>query len=66
MLVTSDAGFCSKLFLKFWVKRICIRSSLQVAAERVLVLNTVRSKLPVAFTTTDDAKDSVKEEIRLR
>ncbi|KAJ4823017.1 hypothetical protein Tsubulata_009222 [Turnera subulata] len=38
----------------------------EVAAEHVQVLNAVRSKLPFLVTTGDDAKDSVKEEIRLR
>ncbi|KAL3651676.1 hypothetical protein CASFOL_004678 [Castilleja foliolosa] len=38
----------------------------EVAAERVHVLNAVRSKLPFLVTTADDAKDSTKEEIRLR
>ncbi|KAL0376038.1 UNVERIFIED_CONTAM: Aspartate--tRNA ligase, chloroplastic/mitochondrial [Sesamum calycinum] len=37
-----------------------------VAAEHVHVLNAVRSKLPFLVTTADDAKDSTKEEIRLR
>ncbi|KAL3538767.1 hypothetical protein ACH5RR_002133 [Cinchona calisaya] len=40
--------------------------TLEVAAECVHVLNTVRFKLPFLVTTADDAKDSVKEEIRLR
>ncbi|XP_052193536.1 aspartate--tRNA ligase, chloroplastic/mitochondrial [Diospyros lotus] len=39
---------------------------IEVAAEHVEVLNGVRSKLPFLVTTGDDAKDSVKEEIRLR
>ncbi|KAK3012006.1 hypothetical protein RJ639_011264 [Escallonia herrerae] len=38
----------------------------EVVAERVQVLNPVRSKLPFLVTTSDDAKDSTKEEIRLR
>lgn len=38
----------------------------QVAARRVQVLNSVNSKLPFLVTTADDAKDSLKEEIRLR
>jgi len=38
----------------------------QVAASRVQVLNSVNSKLPFLVTTADDAKDTVKEEIRLR
>ncbi|XP_027170246.1 aspartate--tRNA ligase, chloroplastic/mitochondrial-like [Coffea eugenioides] len=45
---------------------ISFQLCLQVATERVFVLNTVRSKLPFVVTTTDDAKESVKEEIRLR
>lgn len=40
--------------------------TIEVAAEHVQVLNAVRSKLPFLVTTTDDAKDSIKEEIRLR
>ncbi|KAM7482393.1 hypothetical protein LguiB_006976 [Lonicera macranthoides] len=39
---------------------------IEVAAERVQVLNSVRSKLPFLVTTGDDVKDSLKEEIRLR
>ncbi|XP_058190489.1 aspartate--tRNA ligase, chloroplastic/mitochondrial [Rhododendron vialii] len=39
---------------------------IEVAAEHVQVLNAVRSKLPFLVTSSDDAKDSVKEEIRLR
>nr|DAD46820.1 TPA_asm: hypothetical protein HUJ06_016757 [Nelumbo nucifera] len=39
---------------------------IEVAAENVQVLNSVRSKLPFLVTTVDDAKESVKEEIRLR
>lgn len=39
---------------------------IEVAAEHVQVLNAVKSKLPFLVTTADDAKDSVKEEIRLR
>ncbi|EEF40290.1 aspartate--tRNA ligase, chloroplastic/mitochondrial [Ricinus communis] len=38
----------------------------EVAAENVQILNAVRTKLPFLVTTADDAKDSVKEEIRLR
>ena len=38
----------------------------QVVAEHVQLLNAVKAKLPFLVTTTDDAKDSVKEEIRLR
>ncbi|KAK9287246.1 hypothetical protein L1049_015659 [Liquidambar formosana] len=40
--------------------------TIEVAAEHVQVLNAVRSKLPFLVTIADDAKDSVKEEIRLR
>ncbi|KAL7002925.1 aspartate--tRNA ligase [Sarracenia purpurea var. burkii] len=39
---------------------------IEVAAEHVQLLNAVRSKLPFLVTTSDDVKDSVKEEIRLR
>jgi len=38
----------------------------QVVAEHVQLLNAVKAKLPFLVTTADDAKDSVKEEIRLR
>lgn len=40
--------------------------TIEVAVEHVQVLNAVRAKLPFLVTTADDAKDSVKEEIRLR
>ncbi|KAG6652666.1 aspartate--tRNA ligase, chloroplastic/mitochondrial-like [Carya illinoinensis] len=40
--------------------------SIEVAAECVQVLNAVKSKLPFLVTTAEDAKDYVKEEIRLR
>ncbi|XP_035539888.1 aspartate--tRNA ligase, chloroplastic/mitochondrial-like [Juglans regia] len=40
--------------------------SIEVAAECVQVLNAVKSKLPFLVTTGEDAKDYVKEEIRLR
>ncbi|KAF7808648.1 aspartate--tRNA ligase, chloroplastic/mitochondrial [Senna tora] len=39
---------------------------IEVAAESVQILNAVKSKLPFLVTTADDAKDSLKEEIRLR
>ncbi|KAF6176888.1 hypothetical protein GIB67_025948 [Kingdonia uniflora] len=39
---------------------------IEVAAEYVQVLNSVRGKLPFLVTTSDDAKESAKEEIRLR
>ncbi|KAK2439497.1 aspartate--tRNA ligase, chloroplastic/mitochondrial [Trifolium repens] len=39
---------------------------IEVAANEVQVLNSVNSKLPFLVTTSDDAKDSLKEEIRLR
>ncbi|KAK2444393.1 aspartate--tRNA ligase, chloroplastic/mitochondrial [Trifolium repens] len=39
---------------------------IEVAANDVQVLNSVNSKLPFLVTTSDDAKDSLKEEIRLR
>lgn len=38
----------------------------QIAAENVQVLNAVRAKLPFLVTTAEDAKDLMKEEIRLR
>lgn len=38
----------------------------QVAAENVQVLNSVKMKLPFLVTTADDAKETAKEEIRLR
>ncbi|XP_021755166.1 aspartate--tRNA ligase, chloroplastic/mitochondrial-like [Chenopodium quinoa] len=38
----------------------------EVAAEHVKVLNSVKAKLPFLVTTSDDVKDSVKEDIRLR
>ncbi|KAK2444524.1 aspartate--tRNA ligase, chloroplastic/mitochondrial [Trifolium repens] len=37
-----------------------------VAANEVQVLNSVNAKLPFLVTTADDARDSLKEEIRLR
>ncbi|KAF6176209.1 hypothetical protein GIB67_023500, partial [Kingdonia uniflora] len=40
--------------------------AIEVAAEYVQVLNSVRGKLPFLVTTSDDAKESAKEEIRLR
>ncbi|XP_022942888.1 aspartate--tRNA ligase, chloroplastic/mitochondrial-like isoform X1 [Cucurbita moschata] len=39
---------------------------IEVAAEHVQILNSVGSKLPFLVTIADDAKDSAKEEIRLR
>ncbi|CAJ2676119.1 unnamed protein product [Trifolium pratense] len=39
---------------------------IEVAANEVQVLNSVNAKLPFLVTTADDAKDSLKEEIRLR
>ncbi|GMH23891.1 hypothetical protein Nepgr_025734 [Nepenthes gracilis] len=39
---------------------------IEVAVEHVQLLNAVQSRLPFLVTTADDAKDSVKEEIRLR
>ncbi|XP_027363989.1 aspartate--tRNA ligase, chloroplastic/mitochondrial-like [Abrus precatorius] len=39
---------------------------IEVTANRVQVLNSVNSKLPFLVTTADGAKDSLKEEIRLR
>ncbi|PKI69634.1 hypothetical protein CRG98_009989, partial [Punica granatum] len=40
--------------------------TIEVAAEHVQILNAVRCKLPFLVTSSDDAKDSIKEEIRLR
>ncbi|KAL9404658.1 hypothetical protein Peur_001630 [Populus x canadensis] len=40
--------------------------SIEVVAEHAQLLNAVKAKLPFLVTTVDDAKDSVKEEIRLR
>ncbi|KAF9591114.1 hypothetical protein IFM89_002069 [Coptis chinensis] len=40
--------------------------SIEIAAENVLVLNSVRSKLPFLVTTADDAIETTTEEIRLR
>ncbi|KAJ4967320.1 hypothetical protein NE237_019169 [Protea cynaroides] len=39
---------------------------IEVTAEHVQLLNSVRSKLPFLVTTVDDAKEFPKEEIRLR
>ncbi|KAL4581083.1 hypothetical protein LXL04_017292 [Taraxacum kok-saghyz] len=39
---------------------------IEVTAEQVQVLNSVRAKLPFLVTSAEDAKDSIKEEIRLR
>ncbi|WCJ18074.1 Aspartate--tRNA(Asp/Asn) ligase [Euphorbia peplus] len=39
---------------------------IEVAAENVVVLNAVRKKLPFLVTTSDDVKESITEEIRLR
>ncbi|KAG9132542.1 hypothetical protein Leryth_008467 [Lithospermum erythrorhizon] len=39
---------------------------IEVSAEHVDVLNAVRLKLPFLVTTADDAKDTFKEDIRLR
>ncbi|KAJ4914231.1 tRNA synthetase class II family protein [Raphanus sativus] len=39
---------------------------LEVVAEHVEILNPVRSKLPFLVTTSDETKDSIKEDIRLR
>ncbi|KAK8965115.1 Protein-L-isoaspartate O-methyltransferase [Platanthera guangdongensis] len=40
--------------------------AIEVAAEHVLVLNTVNCTLPFPITTSDDVKDNISEEIRLR
>ncbi|CAN6826694.1 unnamed protein product [Brassica oleracea] len=39
---------------------------IEVVAEHVEILNPVRSKLPFLVTTSDETKDSIKEDIRLR
>lgn len=39
---------------------------IEIAANEVQLLNSVNAKLPFLVTTTDDAKDSLKEEVRLR
>ncbi|MFS7997309.1 putative aspartate--tRNA(Asn) ligase [Helianthus anomalus] len=39
---------------------------IEVTAEQVQVLNSVKAKLPFLVTSADEAKDSIKEEIRLR
>ncbi|KAI3702307.1 hypothetical protein L6452_28040 [Arctium lappa] len=39
---------------------------IEVTAELVQVLNSVKAKLPFLVTSAEDAKDSIKEEIRLR
>ncbi|KAJ6754880.1 ASPARTATE--TRNA LIGASE MITOCHONDRIAL [Salix purpurea] len=43
-----------------------VTGSIEVVAEHAQLLNAVKTKLPFLVTTVDDAKDSVKEEIRLR
>ncbi|CAK7330257.1 unnamed protein product [Dovyalis caffra] len=48
------------------INKKMITGSIEVVAERVQLLNAVKTKLPFLVTTADDAKDSVKEEIRLR
>ncbi|PKA65699.1 Lysine--tRNA ligase [Apostasia shenzhenica] len=40
--------------------------AVEVAAEDILVLNSVNCSLPFPITTADDAKDNITEEIRLR
>ncbi|KAK4773979.1 hypothetical protein SAY87_028998 [Trapa incisa] len=40
--------------------------TIEVAAEHVQILNAVKCKLPFLVTSSDVAKESVKEEIRLR
>ncbi|XP_051133363.1 aspartate--tRNA ligase, chloroplastic/mitochondrial [Andrographis paniculata] len=39
---------------------------IEVTAKQVHILNVVKSKLPFLVTSAEDAKDSTKEEIRLR
>ncbi|KAJ6671085.1 ASPARTATE--TRNA LIGASE MITOCHONDRIAL [Salix viminalis] len=48
------------------VNKKLVTGSIEVVAEHVQLLNAVKAKLPFLVTTADDAKDSVKEEIRLR
>ncbi|KAK4491157.1 hypothetical protein RD792_001887 [Penstemon davidsonii] len=48
------------------INKKMITGLVEVTAEHVQVLNSVRLKLPFLVTTADDAKDSTKEEIRLR
>lgn len=45
---------------------LVLTSTSQVAAENVVVLNSVNRALPFQVTIADDAKDIVTEEIRLR
>ncbi|KAI4367544.1 hypothetical protein MLD38_023272 [Melastoma candidum] len=40
--------------------------TIEVAAEQLQILNSVRSKLPFLVTSGDDVSDTMKEEIRLR
>lgn len=48
------------------VNELMKTGKIEVAVEHVQVLNVVRSKLPFLVTTSNEAKDAVKEEIRLR
>ncbi|XP_061971789.1 aspartate--tRNA ligase, chloroplastic/mitochondrial-like [Populus nigra] len=48
------------------VNKKMVTGSIEVVAEHAQLLNAVKAKLPFLVTTVDDAKDSVKEEIRLR
>lgn len=58
--------FISLILNAITFMKVSHNNACQVAAERVQVLNAVRSKLPFLVTTGDDVKDSLKEEIRLR
>ncbi|KAL5716741.1 aspartate--tRNA ligase [Ranunculus cassubicifolius] len=40
--------------------------TIEVAAENVQILNSVKAKLPFLVTTSDNAKETLKEDIRLR
>lgn len=48
------------------VNRKMKTGTIEIAAENVQVLNSVKTKLPFLVTTADDAKENAKEEIRLR
>ncbi|KAL5988339.1 hypothetical protein ACLOJK_036103 [Asimina triloba] len=48
------------------VNRKMKTGAIEVAAENVLVLNSVKTSLPFLVTTSEDAKEAVTEEIRLR
>lgn len=46
--------------------RLVLTPACQVAAENIVILNSVNHALPFQVTTADDAKDIITEEIRLR